>query len=233
MFRIPTTSGDESSAFYQSQYRQGITTSMPSDAQLAQYLRDGFKEKDFTDRIQVVMAAVGADQRRLFDFGCSWGYGSYQFIQAGFEVEGFEVSRPRAAFARERLGVTTHSTLETVEGPFDVFFSSHVLEHVPSVTEAISFARRVLAPGGLFIAFTPNGSSCFRKRDILRWRQLWGSVHPNFLDEEFYRHEFRGAPLYMTSGGTYDPQEIACWRDQARTVERDMSNAELLLIARP
>ena len=42
---------------------------------------------------------------RVLDFGCSWGYGTYQLRQAGFDAVGFEVSRPRAKFGREKLGL--------------------------------------------------------------------------------------------------------------------------------
>jgi hypothetical protein len=45
----------------------------------------------------------------------------------------------------------------------------------------------ILKPGGLFIAFTPNGSAQFRHENERVWSQLWGMVHPNVLDDRYYR----------------------------------------------
>jgi 2-polyprenyl-3-methyl-5-hydroxy-6-metoxy-1,4-benzoquinol methylase len=100
-----------------------------------------------------------------------------------------------------------HSSLLDVTGPFDIFFSSHVLEHVPSVREAIDFGFRILKPGGIFVAVTPNGSAEFRKNHPSAWHKLWGLVHPNFLDDIFYRSIFADNPIFLSSD-PYPMQEI-------------------------
>ncbi len=51
------------------------------------------------------------------------------------------------------------SNFEDVSGKFDVFFSSHVLEHVPDLRKVFEYAASVLRRGGIFVAFTPNGST--------------------------------------------------------------------------
>ena len=90
LFRTPTTSKEENDAFYQAEYAEGFTTDMPSDEKLRDYLESGFpSEKDYGRYVDVVHAASARPQLRLFDFGCSWGYGSYQFTQHGFDVEAF------------------------------------------------------------------------------------------------------------------------------------------------
>jgi SAM-dependent methyltransferase len=232
LFRSPTTSEAENARFYQRRYEQGITTSMPSDEQLQQYMKSGFPGKDYSSRIAVVKAAVAQHQHRLFDFGCSWGYGSYQFAQAGFQVQAFEISKPRANFARAKLGIDVCSDLSAVKGPFDIFFSSHVLEHVPRVQETMNLAWKVLAPGGLFVAFTPNGSESFRKAEPQQWHGLWGNVHPNFLDDVFYRKAIEAKPVYLSSGGKYDHEDIRRWSAAPVNITRNLGHYELLAIAR-
>lgn len=133
LFRAPTTTSEENASFYQEAYAQGFTTDIPSEEQLKTYLSKAFlgTERDYSTYIDIVRKASGDNGNRVFDFGCSWGYGSWQLRQNGFEVESFEISVPRAEFARNRLGVKVHTSLSTVSGLFDVVFSSHVLEHVP------------------------------------------------------------------------------------------------------
>jgi cyclopropane fatty-acyl-phospholipid synthase-like methyltransferase len=57
---------------------------------------------------------------KIFDFGCSWGYGSYQLIKAGFDVISYEISSSRRQFAREKLGL---NTIDDVKSAFDTFAS--------------------------------------------------------------------------------------------------------------
>ncbi len=201
LFRTPTTNAKENASFYQEQYTQGFTTDCPTDELLTNYLEKGFlgAEKDYSTYIDVICAAGGRKGDRLFDFGCSWGYGSWQFMKYGFHVESFEISARRLNFARNKLGVKAYSSLSNVTDTFDIFFSAHVLEHVPSVRRSIEFGMSILRPGGLFVAFTPNGSEEYRKQDSKSWDKLWGLVHPNFLDEKFYKKTFTGKTMLISS----------------------------------
>jgi 2-polyprenyl-3-methyl-5-hydroxy-6-metoxy-1,4-benzoquinol methylase len=233
LHRTPTTAEDESDSFYQSEYAQGFTTDLPNDQQLAQYLKTGFvkTEKDYSPYL-AVLDAIGAKKGdRVLDFGCSWGYGSWQMRTHGFRVDSFEVSHPRGSFAKEKLGLNVCFSLTELRGPFDLFFSSHVLEHVPSVAKAIEFAFDVLKPGGLFVAFTPNGSEHHRRTSFEVWHKLWGIAHPNFLDEVFYQKSFAKIPHFMSSN-QYDLQELAHWRaaNGLQVVSR-LEGVELLVVA--
>lgn len=223
---------DESERFYQAAYRQGFTTEMPSDAELARMLQAGFgPERDYGAYVEVLDALGCRPGTRIFDFGCSWGYGSRQLLQRGYQVQAFEVSQPRGSFAREKLGIDVVSSLEAVRGPFDVFFSAHVLEHVPSVAEAVRRGMSLLRPGGLFVAFTPNGSAEFRAADPAAWHKLWGLVHPQLIDAEYYRGLFAGRACLLASS-PYDTQGISRWRENPRAaVELALAGPELLCVA--
>jgi 2-polyprenyl-3-methyl-5-hydroxy-6-metoxy-1,4-benzoquinol methylase len=232
-FRTPTTSKEENAEFYQEDYSEGVTTTLPSDAELKELLACEFRgtEKDYTHYTKLLVALGVEPHSRVFDFGCSWGYGSWQLQRAGFNVRSYEISKRRCAFARDRLGIDAQTHLPEADGSFDVVFSSHVLEHVPSVSEAIGMARGLLRPGGLFVAFTPNGSYEFRMKNPEAWLHLWGSVHPNFLDSEFYRKAFAEDCLLMASN-PYDLAEISRWKSGHSNRELSLEGDELLVAAR-
>lgn len=233
MYRTPTTSDQESSAYYQDDYSSGLTTEVPDERALAELVESGFagSAKDFT-RYVALLTAVGVPcGARVLDFGSSWGYGAWQFRRAGFDVTGYEVSEKRAAYALERLGVPVTSNLSQVTGPFDVVFSAHVLEHVPNLRETISFAMDRLDPQGYFVAITPNGSIARQKVDPGRWTRAWGLKHPNLLDEEFYRSLWGARDLLLTTD-LGDLDAIAAWAAGSGSATGPLDGGELLAIGR-
>jgi 2-polyprenyl-3-methyl-5-hydroxy-6-metoxy-1,4-benzoquinol methylase len=90
-----------------------------------------------------------------------------------FSVESYEISKPRAQYAKDKLRLKVYSSLADIEGTFDIFFSSHVLEHVSSVRDTIQFGMNLLKNNGLFIALTPNGSKEFQSSNFESWNKLW------------------------------------------------------------
>jgi 2-polyprenyl-3-methyl-5-hydroxy-6-metoxy-1,4-benzoquinol methylase len=187
LYRMPTTSEEENERIYQRVYKEGFTTTMPSDdvlkALLASHFRGG--EKDYSRYVEVLRSLGLKSGDRLFDFGCSWGYGSWQLAKAGFAVDAYEISKPRANFAAEKLGVNIVDSSKIEPGVYDVFFSSHVIEHVPSVNNLICLGMKALRPGGLFVAFTPNACSEYRRINPKGFHSCWGFVHPQLIDWEF------------------------------------------------
>lgn len=232
LFRAPTTTSEENAEFYQQEYSQGFTTDMPSQHDLQVLIDTAFEgsEKDYTTYLSVLDALGCRPGDAVLDFGCSWGYGSWQLTRAGFDVEAFEISKPRCAYAREQLGVNAVDTLGSLRGSYDVIFSAHVLEHVPSVAETIAFAWKMLRPGGLFVAFTPNGSQSFRKAHPSSWHLLWGMVHPQFLDNVFYKQTLGSSP-YLLASTPYGLSEISSWSG-TDVHELNLSGIELLAAVR-
>lgn len=229
LYRSPTTTVEENESFYQSDYEQGFSTDMPSEQGLAALLSSSFRghEKNYKHYIDILRALGAAQGAKLFDFGCSWGYGSFQLAQAGYEVDSFEISRPRAEYAKSKLGVVLRSPEEVETGVYDVFFSSHVIEHVPSVSRMIETGMSFLKPGGLFVAFAPNGTATFRARNSVAWHKSWGLVHPQLIDDDFLRHSFRNFPLLITS--TENPfEQIAAWGQHSTTLIADLAGDELM-----
>ncbi len=190
LFRTPTTTEAENARFYQSDYEESTTTELPDEIRLAALLRENFAglSTSYLSYIAVLQALGARHGQHILDFGCSWGYGSHQLQQAGFSVEAYEISTPRAEYAQKKLGITIVGLDGIRPESCDVFLSCHVIEHVPSVEHMISLGERTLRPGGLFIAFTPNGSMAHRKKNPDGWHRSWGGVHPQLIDDVFLQH---------------------------------------------
>lgn len=229
LFRQPTTPPEQSRDFYQDDYTQGYTTDMPDDAALEQLkLRKfGGTERDYSRFIAMFDALRVSRTARILEFGCSWGYGAWQLAQAGYDVQAFEVSRPRCRYAREKLGVDAVDSLDAVEGKFDLIFSSHVLEHVDALARSLEFLEGRLSDGGLMVHVTPNGSSAYRAAAPRNWHLLWGEVHPQLLDEDFLLRRYRDRGLLLGS----TPSDTAVLRDWdgQQTKLLDLSGQELFL----
>jgi 2-polyprenyl-3-methyl-5-hydroxy-6-metoxy-1,4-benzoquinol methylase len=234
LFRTPTDDAANNAHFYEHDYAQGFTTDMPSDEVLADLLRTNFvgAEKDYAYYIGVLSQLGLKPGDSIFDFGCSWGYGSYQLQKAGFAVTSFEVARPRKRYAAEKLRVDVVDDMNdasvNLAGRFDCFFSSHVLEHIPSPNQAFDQAMRLLKVGGLFVSFTPNGSDGYRTASK-HWNKLWGEVHPNFLDDVFLDWSFRRSPRAIGSSAV---SGTALSPDAGLKRLDDLSRDELFFVAR-
>lgn len=230
LFRSPTDQNLTCDAFYQEDYEGGVATDLPAPEELEVMIREKFCSfnNSYWSKIDLV-EKIGIERGvRVLDYGASWGYGTYQWCERGYEAEGFEIGYSRAVFGRENLGMKISSSTDELKGSFDIFFSCHVIEHIPKISDVFSLAEKLLKPGGLFIAFTPNGSAERRKISPSTWAKSWGLVHPLFLDKEYYLHEFCRKPLMMSSSPYTD---INLWgREQCKIL--GLTGDELLVVVR-
>lgn len=233
LFRTPTDPPHAARRFYQREYRSGFTTACPTDSQLQRWLAERFAgtDKDFSERIEILKAlGVVPGRHRILDFGCSWGYGTWQLQQAGFETVGVEISQPRAAYGREHLGLSIYPSTADLPGHFDVFFSAHVIEHLSAPSVAVRAARQLLRRNGLFIAFTPNGCEERRQHDPASYHRSWGAVHPSYLDRQYWEHVFVGCPKFITSS-PYDLAALSAWNGEG-DLTLHLHGAELMAAVR-
>ena len=210
MFRIPTDSKKENYKFYQKDYTGGgqslikdktnLTIDLPNKDQKIKDFKN--TEKDYSNYIKVLQKIKKVDKNvkiKLFDYGCSWGYGSYQIKQEGYEVSSYEISKSRANYAKTNLNINIIDDQSVIDDEsFDIFFSAHVLEHLPEPILTINYALRIIKKGNYLVIFVPNGSISRKKIDP-RWNQLWGLVHPNLIDEVFYKNIFNKKQYFITS----------------------------------
>ncbi len=228
MFRVPKSSKVESNAFYQEKYSEGFTTDCPDEALLGDLIKSSFKgtEKDYSTYLSVLHAVGLRTGQIIFDFGSSWGYGSWQFAQAGFRVYSHEISGPRARYASEKLGCWMVGDAEHIPERADCFFSAHVLEHLPNPGALWETARRTLKPEGLMILFVPNGEPAREQKDSA-YHKLWGQTHPLLLSADSLRimggqHGFEGHAY----SSPYDLLQIE------RSRSGSLEGEELLFVAR-
>ena len=215
LYRWPYETQEEMAHFYQRTYKQaGLTTELPGPAALSDLIATGFRasEKDFSHIVDLLETLSVSRGSRVLDFGANWGYGVWQLCQVGFSAIGYELSEPRAAYST-KLGVQVFTDWSEIQrrAPFDVVFSSHVLEHTPNPAQTLSRQLEVLSPNGWLIGSFPNGSDAFRKANPTAFRRLWGQVHPVMLNEDFIRHALPGS---STATGAYcreDLQALKCW----------------------
>ena len=107
------------------------------------------------------------------------GFGSAQTLRRmrtlGWAVQGVEFD-PIAVRNAASFGLDVYqgdlSAQKFAEASFDSVVSSHVIEHLPDPEGFLRECWRILKPGGIFLAYTPNSGSyghCIFKRD---WRGL-------------------------------------------------------------
>lgn len=235
LYRWPSESAAEMETFYQQHYKQaGLTTDLPDASALKLLLAKGFKgsSKDFS-KVLAVFRAIGLPAgARILDFGANWGYGVWQFQQAGYEAMGYELSKPRAEFSKE-LGVQLLTDwCDVVQaGPFDVVFSSHVLEHTPDPAQALRDQLAVLKTNGFLIALFPNGSDAFRLAEPQAFHQLWGHVHPVMLNDRFISETLKTHIVFQGSLTDKDIAILDRW-DQQNNACASCAASELLVVAR-
>jgi 2-polyprenyl-3-methyl-5-hydroxy-6-metoxy-1,4-benzoquinol methylase len=190
VFRWPMDTPEEIEDYYQHEYTPEYPqVQLPSDAELESLMRGGFSGTalDMAEKIRVLKALRPAG--RLLDFGSSWGYGTWQLAQSGYEATGFEISRPRAEYARTKLGMRAIDRFDELKslpaGSFDVVFTNHVVEHLPNVREVFEVMGRLLAHGGLVFHILPN----FLGRAAMagQWIMWIGEEHPLAPNMEFFR----------------------------------------------
>lgn len=234
-FRIPRETPAQARSLYQTEYSYGFTTDCPDDETRQQLIDTSFRgsEKDFQTYIEVLQAAGLEPGMKILDFGASWGYGSWQFAQAGYEVFTYEVSAARARYAAEKLGCRVLSTVAEAPEKVDCFFSAHVIEHLPHPTELWQAADAVLKPNGIVVVLMPNGDEQYEQVSPAHYHQLWGRVHPLLLNARSLRAMAEHAGF---QGNVYSSDESGAWKYDLDAIRKalgsNLRGPELLFIAR-
>jgi SAM-dependent methyltransferase len=212
MFRVPKGSPDDDRRFYEVDYEQGSTTDLPDDAQLDELKKTSFRDigKDYTDYIAVLRAIGVGPGSLVYDYGSSWGYGSWQFRESGYRVYSYDVARTRARFSEQKLGCHVLPEATAVPERVACLFASHVIEHLADPNVLWTTALRVLQPNGVVVLVMPNGEPSRAAMDRTRYHQQWGRVHPLLLSASSLswmatRYGFSGASY----SSPYDVGQIA------------------------
>lgn len=158
---------------------------MPSDEEIAalygrEYFegdfRCGHEGSCFTDPARAALAggAVLARIRqirpsgRFLEVGCAGGAFLNAARDAGYAVQGVELSREASQFARETFGLAVFTgdlpAAHFPPGSFDIVYLGDVIEHLPRPRATLSEVLRVLSPGGVVLLACPSQTNTLFSR---------------------------------------------------------------------
>ncbi len=234
-FRHPYEAVQSNKEFYQKEYKEEdqLTTNLPNKEEIEiikspDYV---FEPNKNADRFFPLFNHLlnGNKNGSIIDYGSSWGYISHQFKKEGYNVQSFEISEYRAKFGNENLNLNIVSNIDQLEPGADLFFSSHVIEHVPSIQAMVDTAKKLVKKGGYFVCLCPNGSDQYQKLQPESFHAAWGKVHPNFLNEKYFANLFKENDFYLgTTPIRLD--EIKAWKSGQVVTNIDV--IELILVVK-
>jgi 2-polyprenyl-3-methyl-5-hydroxy-6-metoxy-1,4-benzoquinol methylase len=180
-FRWPTDSPDEHDKYYQEDFAgDSPQVILPNNSELRSLKNSHFANSPLDIQSKVRVLHFLRPGGRVLDFGCSWGYGTYQLVQCGLDAVGFEISKPRSEYGRAMLGLKIIDTLDELEKlparSFDIVFSNHVVEHLPNIAVVFPILTHLLKENGFIFHVLPNFMG--KKARSGYWLKWIGEDHP-------------------------------------------------------
>jgi hypothetical protein len=93
------------------------------------------------DANRVYISCLAGKEAKILDTDAA-GVIMFQLKQTGFNVQGFELSAPRAGSGEENLGVSIFTAIDSVPADLDMIFSSHVIEHLHSIPDFLGLFKK-------------------------------------------------------------------------------------------
>lgn len=186
-FRFPKDDIAQNENFYQESYQQSTVTDLPPESAVPAHIANSFQDvgRDLTEHLATIKSI--APTGKLLDYGSSWGYCVYQFREAGYDAQGFEISRPRVNYGRKVLDIPLTSDIDQLpDASFDVIYSAHCLEHIPNPDIPLKQFRRLLKPGGHLFVYVPNCAGENAERLGVKWGPMIGEKHVLALTPSFF-----------------------------------------------
>lgn len=157
--------------YFDDQYGQGLP--LGSDAMKRRLAQESHRIR-FVRRVK----KTGT----ILDIGCGMGYFLLACREAGYAVEGMDISAESAAYVQCEIGIPVAvGTVDEVDFPpdsFDVITMWHFLEHTPDPRRYLEKARQWLKPDGVLVVDVPN----YRGTDAVKaWEQWKGWQLPFHL----------------------------------------------------
>jgi 2-polyprenyl-3-methyl-5-hydroxy-6-metoxy-1,4-benzoquinol methylase len=110
------------------------------------------------------LCIAGKKPLRILDVGCAQGTLALLLAEAGHHVTAVDLRQELLDYAVTRYETGNIDFLQGnamelgLSDSFDLIFSNQILEHLVYPVQMVSGLSKLLAPGGRFVATTPNGS---------------------------------------------------------------------------
>jgi SAM-dependent methyltransferase len=132
-----------------------------------------FYAPTYRRRVAIFRRLTRLARGRLLEVGCGSGLLLAHFRDAGYDVEGVELSAADAAYARECFGLPVlHGSVETApleSDRYDAVVLINVLEHILDPAAMLSRIREVLRPDGVVVVGVPVIDSAYARLLGARW----------------------------------------------------------------
>jgi SAM-dependent methyltransferase len=205
VYLSPRPTPEATAAIYGPTYFESRSGALPGYASYARARRS--LESEAAAKLAMVERQI-APPARLLDHGCGTGVFLEAAVRRGYDAVGLDVSRYAIeTLVRERGLPAKQGTLESGWGDdasFDVVTSWDVLEHVPNPNETLAAIARVLRPGGVLLATTPDVSGLDARLLGRRW---YGFTK---VPEHYYYYSRRTFGVLLRAAGL-EPVRARRW----------------------
>jgi SAM-dependent methyltransferase len=132
-----------------------------------------FYAPTYRRRVAIFRRLTGLRHGRVLEIGCGSGLLLARFRDAGYEVEGVELSATAAAHGRQHYALPIRAgrveTLPLEPDRYDAVVLVNVLEHILEPGALATRAYEILRPGGCLVAGVPVMDSAYARLLGARW----------------------------------------------------------------
>ena len=162
-----------------------------------------------------------ASQAFLLEIGCAFGFFLDEARQAGFSVQGLELSQKASDYAKEHLKLQVHKesflSYPLEANSCELICAFYVIEHIPQQRSLFKKISASLKKGGLFFFALPSTYGPLFHRQQEKWLQTHPGDHFVDYSPQSLKKILRlyGLSLYKLWPASYHPErftDFSLWK---------------------